>query len=62
MPAPVPEVLGDALPGAVDGLGEEPGDVADGTFSPGVLGAELPVPEEPLLVPDAPIDPELLLP
>ena len=47
VPAPLLGTLGD-----VD-VPDEPGDVVDGLFSLGLLGAELPVPDEP--VPDEPL-------
>jgi hypothetical protein len=49
VPAPLLGPLGD-----VD-VPDEPGEVVDGLFSLGLLGAELPAPDEPLPVPDEPL-------
>jgi hypothetical protein len=68
VPAPLSEEPGTELPGEGD-VPDEPGDVpdepgvapdepgvvVDGLFSLGLLGAELPVPYEPLLVPYEPV-------
>jgi hypothetical protein len=59
VPAPLPEEPGAELPGEVEP--DEPGGIADGVFSLGLLGAELGVPDEPLPVPDEPVPYEPLL-
>jgi hypothetical protein len=50
VPAPLPEEPGAELPGEVEP--DEPGGIADGVFSLGLLGAELGVPYDPLPAPD----------